>query len=436
MGVALWPADSDEFSRGQMHLSHTNIEERAAIFRQDAFANRGSASTWTRSFFYDETNAILYYSDGTEWKKLTDFGTAAVKVVPGNTASGGSSDQAARIDHRHEVDPWGTTGQLSQVGTTANSGSTSAYARVDHVHVLGSNSVTAGKIANGAINSSSTFTAGVVDNAALGAGVVTKAKISPDQQLPAGVIMAYGGATAPTGWLLCDGTSYSKATYPDLWSVLSLQNYGSNTNNFNVPDLRDRLARGAATTGTSLGATAGSDTVTIGAANLPNHTHSVGTYAIPNHSDHTHALNGSGAAASSANAAHTHPFGPLSGSGSLTNSAISRFGGATFLIFGGGNDPYQLMPPYWGGRPSDAGVFESGASVENTAVSVTIGATNTGAASGNANHSHSLTGNSAGSNNVLTHASPTGNSGNPVGTVGQPLTVLPKTQTVNYIIKT
>jgi microcystin-dependent protein len=60
---------------------------------------------------------------------------------------------------------------------------------------------------------------------------------------PVGSIIAFGGTTAPTGWLLCDGTSYSQGAYPDLYQVIA-KNFGGNATNFNVPDLRGRFPRG------------------------------------------------------------------------------------------------------------------------------------------------------------------------------------------------
>ena len=62
--------------------------------------------------------------------------------------------------------------------------------------------------------------------------------------IPSGSIMAYGGATSPTGWLLCDGTSYAVATYPDLHTAISDNFGGDGGTNFNVPDLRGRFTRG------------------------------------------------------------------------------------------------------------------------------------------------------------------------------------------------
>jgi microcystin-dependent protein len=49
----------------------------------------------------------------------------------------------------------------------------------------------------------------------------------PSYQTPAGVptatILDYGGLTAPSGYLLCDGAAVSRTTYASLWSALSAQ---------------------------------------------------------------------------------------------------------------------------------------------------------------------------------------------------------------------
>ena len=63
-----------------------------------------------------------------------------------------------------------------------------------------------------------------------------------------GEIKMYGGAAAPSGWVLCDGTSYARVgTYASLFGVLSTT-YGSvDGSHFNVPDFRGRTALGAGT---------------------------------------------------------------------------------------------------------------------------------------------------------------------------------------------
>jgi microcystin-dependent protein len=62
---------------------------------------------------------------------------------------------------------------------------------------------------------------------------------------PTGMITAFGGASAPTGWLLCDGSAISRTTYASLFAVLST-NYGSGdgSTTFNVPNLQGRFAAG------------------------------------------------------------------------------------------------------------------------------------------------------------------------------------------------
>ncbi len=71
---------------------------------------------------------------------------------------------------------------------------------------------------------------------------------------PPGLISPYGGATAPTGWLLCDGSAVSRATYSALFAVVStVYGVGDNATTFNVPDLRGRIPIGVGT-GTGGGA--------------------------------------------------------------------------------------------------------------------------------------------------------------------------------------
>lgn len=78
--------------------------------------------------------------------------------------------------------------------------------------------------------------------------------------VPPGVISAYGGTSAPSGYLLCDGTAVSRITYAALFAVLgTTYGAGDGSTTFNVPDLRQRfpLGKSAAGTGATLGGTGG-----------------------------------------------------------------------------------------------------------------------------------------------------------------------------------
>lgn len=108
--------------------------------------------------------------------------------------------------------------------------------------------------------------------------------------LSSGIISLFGGTSAPTGWLLCDGTAVSRSTYASLFAVIATAfGVGDGSTTFNLPDLRGRFPIGKATSGTgsTLGGTGGAiDHTHTGGAHThdmashthtgPSHTHSAG----------------------------------------------------------------------------------------------------------------------------------------------------------------
>lgn len=58
--------------------------------------------------------------------------------------------------------------------------------------------------------------------------------------VPTGTIFPFGGAAAPAGFLVCDGSSYTVASQPGLHAVIGDAFGGDGGTNFNVPDLRGR----------------------------------------------------------------------------------------------------------------------------------------------------------------------------------------------------
>ena len=65
--------------------------------------------------------------------------------------------------------------------------------------------------------------------------------------LPVGTILPFAGATVPAGYFLCDGTSYLRTAYPELFAALgTLYNLPTDGDAvFRVPDLRNRTIMGA-----------------------------------------------------------------------------------------------------------------------------------------------------------------------------------------------
>lgn len=68
---------------------------------------------------------------------------------------------------------------------------------------------------------------------------------------PPGVISAYGGDTAPEGWLLCDGDDVSRSVYANLFLAIGTRwGVGDGVSTFNLPDMRGVVPRGSGTHGT------------------------------------------------------------------------------------------------------------------------------------------------------------------------------------------
>ena len=62
--------------------------------------------------------------------------------------------------------------------------------------------------------------------------------------VPSGTIIAFGGTTAPAGYLACDGASVTQASYPALFAAIGTAWGSADATHFNVPDLRGRFPRG------------------------------------------------------------------------------------------------------------------------------------------------------------------------------------------------
>lgn len=74
----------------------------------------------------------------------------------------------------------------------------------------------------------------------------------PPGTFPAGTMFPYAGATAPAGWLLCDGTAVSRTIYARLFQAISTAHgVGDGSTTFNLPDGRGRTFAGAEVAGAS-----------------------------------------------------------------------------------------------------------------------------------------------------------------------------------------
>jgi microcystin-dependent protein len=106
--------------------------------------------------------------------------------------------------------------------------------------------------------------------------------------IPAGSLMMTATSSAPTGWLLCDGSDVSRTTYADLFTAISTTYGSADSSTFKLPDLRGRVPIGSGTgaglTARTLAATGGAETHTLTESEMPAHTHTA------TDSGHTHPL--------------------------------------------------------------------------------------------------------------------------------------------------
>lgn len=106
---------------------------------------------------------------------------------------------------------------------------------------------------------------------------------------PTGVVLPFAGPTAPTGWLLCDGSAVSRTTYAALFTAIgTTYGAGDGSSTFALPDMKGRVpagkeasatrltSAGSGVDGATLGATGGAETHTLSSAQMPAHTHTVG----------------------------------------------------------------------------------------------------------------------------------------------------------------
>jgi len=110
-----------------------------------------------------------------------------------------------------------------------------------------------------------------------------------DTMIPIGGILLFAGSASPVGgtWLLCDGTEYQQATYPELAAVI-----GAANGRFNVPALIDRFPVGGGSAYAHKSTGGRTDAV------VPLHAHSI---------DHTHGNTGS------TDINHFHDIGGMTG---------------------------------------------------------------------------------------------------------------------------
>lgn len=250
LGIYRWTGDGDQFSRDQMDASHASLEAGVVKWGQrgagDA-ARPNPSTTWTGALYYNKETGALSYTDGTEWVEIAVSGKTLASgslilgdgvnittgTVTGTRIGTGTSQKIGFFNATPIVQPANTLSNqavLQNLGLVASSGDARWDVRV----------ITSGT----ARPASGTLGETIYEQRT--ASLLTWNGSAWVGYPPMGTIEAFYGTTAPAGWLFCDGSTFSAATYPELNTLL-----GGNT----LPDLRNRSLVGRATTGTAFGTT-------------------------------------------------------------------------------------------------------------------------------------------------------------------------------------
>lgn len=192
----------------------------------------------------------------------------------------GSLDTASTVVNNvtatDAVQPNGLAAAVVQIETVLGLGTTLKGSVADLATRLAVSMESSGKLKTSSAANRTTFPLSAAEG---GTGTTTNT-------MPAGAIIAWTTTTAPSGFLLCDGSSLLRATYADLFTAIGTT-YGTvDGTHFTLPDLRGRaiiMVDGAANRITAastnggnadtIGGVGGTETHTLITAESPAHTH-------------------------------------------------------------------------------------------------------------------------------------------------------------------
>jgi len=181
-----------------------------------------------------------------------------------------------------------------------------------------------------------------------------------------GAIKPWTKATAPDGYLVCDGSAVSRTTYADLFAVISTT-YGSGdgSTTFNVPQLQGKMPQGYDGSTYNLAGTGGANTVTVAVTN---------NQAATSTSNQSVTVTGSIANTSLTTA-------------QLASHIHVQCGNPVFQVANGTNPSYSITCVY----PVPSTNSNNQGRQDCTVYNSGIGMQNTGSGTGH-NHSHTLSG--------------------------------------------
>lgn len=155
--------------------------------------------------------------------------------------------------------------------------------------------------------------------------------------MPIGSVQPWLGASAPSGWLICNGQAVSRSTYASLFTIISTRfGVGDGSTTFNVPDLQGFQVTGASSglgsvdnTSTFRNGTNSSETIAVHSPSAASHSHTL-SYTAFTETQHDETHSHSATASDGTVTFNTHTYSDTSNGGqSHTHTSSVASGGST-----------------------------------------------------------------------------------------------------------
>jgi len=201
-------------------------------------------TTTSRNIDPKETDTFEFGSVTKRWKTIRAQ-TIIAETVQG-VLGGDISGNAVTATSLQNTTAFSITGDIASTASVTFNGSTGGYTKTFNTTL--SSSIISSKAEPSPNRSKTDDFVLVFRSSTSGLLKQSRDTFIADLGLPIGAILPYAGASAPYGFLFCDGGEVERGKFSDLYDIIGTTYNGSDplvgVNTFRIPDLRGRFALG------------------------------------------------------------------------------------------------------------------------------------------------------------------------------------------------